>query len=69
MRKFAGLLFPIIIGFDIGPEGDVSTFKNIEDCGSCPFAAVLSASGEPDELWEISGCDDGGLFGFDDGDR
>ncbi len=65
-RKFAGFLFPIIIGLDIGPKSYVTTFEDSGDRSGGPFAAVLSAGGKPDELREINRSDDGGLFGFDD---
>ena len=45
---------PIIIGFNVGPKSDVATGEDIEDLGSGPFAAVLAAGGEPDELWEVN---------------
>ena len=44
-------------------------FEDSGYLGCGPLAAVLSAGGKPDELWEVNGGDDGGLFGFDDRDR
>ncbi len=46
----------------------MSSFEDIEDLGSNPFAAMLSPGGKPDELREINRGYDGSLFGFDNGD-
>ncbi len=46
----------------------MSSFEDIEDLGSGPFAAVLSACSQPNELRKVDGSYDGSLFGFDNGD-
>ena len=65
LREFRGLLAPGVVAVNVRKCSDGSALQDIEP----GIELGLSAGGQPDELGDEAGADDGGLLGFNQCNR
>lgn len=63
--EFRGFLAPGVVAVNVWEGGDGSALQHVQPC----IELGLPAGGQPDELGNESGADDGGLLAFDQSNR
>ena len=63
LREFGGLLTPGVVAVNVREGSDGTALQHVQTGIELGFAA----GGQPDELGDESGTDDGGLLAFDQG--
>ena len=64
-REFRGLLAPGVVAVNVREGGDGTAFQHVQP----GIELGLPAGGQPDELGDEAGADDGGLLGLNQGYR
>ena len=63
LREFRGFLAPGLVAVNVREGGDGTALEDVQP----GIELRLAAGGEPEELGDEAGADDGGLLGFDEG--